>query len=153
MKATSAALPWGTMVQSNSIQSSKHSGRVRRTSPPAIRRCNAAAPPRSRKLLARFISRNDCSAFNRSIAPGRLPQASAAIPPACSAKALTRSIAVFIRPSLGGLLPANDPEPEGGSPPLNEVDCFSRAATTAGVTFKNSALCFADLREIVAATS
>src|SRR5207244_935198 len=87
------------------------------------------------------------------MAPGNAAHASAAMPPAWSANALTKSMAAFIRVSSGGgLLPATDVAPAGGRPALKDSYDL-RAATTSGVTFRNSALCLADRREIVAATS
>ena len=73
------------------------------------------------------------------------------MPPARVANALAKAIAASFR---GGLLPAFDLASAGGSPPLNGAsEYFSNRPTTVEVAFKKSALCFAERREISAATS
>ena len=77
------------------------------------------------------------------------------MPPARVANALAKSIAASISASFrGGLLPGPGSASAGDSPPLNGAsEYLSNRPATVDVAFKKSALCFAERREISAATS
>ena len=93
--ATRLALPCCATVQSTSIQASNTSGKIRRISPPDSITCSAPPPPRSRKSIVRSSSRRASSRSRFASAVGIAAHASAAIPPARTAKPEARTMALF----------------------------------------------------------